>query len=380
MKALGTEAQHPAASSLLFFVCVIAAAVLIFAGGCPPAKPHFEPVPVEPNLPGPVAEPCAIEPTAHNETVPPLLKPVPVEPNVVEPATVTDVNVTESNEPQPPRATPEPNLSPQPRPVLFHDKCHDILSTFVNDEGMVDYKRLKRKRSDLDALLSEFARLDRKEYVRWPEKEKIALWINAYNIQMLKVIILNYPIDSSRFWRLVGWPPTSIRHIEPKDVFGSAKWDKYKLLVMDEEFTLSEIERRFFRKQFNEPRVFFALTQACLSGPPLRNEPYTGEKLYDQLDDQVRKFLDSPRAFKIDKENQKVFLSGLFDSTWYGNDFIQKYDTDKKFKAQTPPVQAVLNFITNYIGHEETAFLETEYYTVGYLTFDWRLNDASESY
>jgi hypothetical protein len=379
MKALGTEAQHPAASSLLSFVCVIGAAVLIFAGGCPPAKPHFEPVPIEPNLPGPVAEPGAIEPPAHNETVPPLLEPVPVEPNVVEPTTVTDVNVTESNEPQPPRATLEPNLNPPSRPVLFHDKCLSILTRFVNGRGRVDYRRLKLKRADLDALLDDFAKLDPNEYERWPKEDKIALWINVYNMQLLRVIIENYPIKSSRIYRLL-WPPASIRHIEPTGVFGSAKWDRYKFLVKHEEFTLSEIERRFFRKEFNEPRVFFALTQACLSGPPLRNEPYTGEKLYDQLDDQVRKFLASLLAFRIDREKQKVFLSALFDPTWYGEDFIEKYGTDKKFKAQKPAVQAVLNFITNYIGHEKTAFLETEYYTVGYITFDWRLNDAAETY
>jgi hypothetical protein len=70
----------------------------------------------------------------------------------------------------------------------------------------------------------------------------------------------------------------------------------------------------------------------------------------------------------------------LFHPTWYGEDFIKKYDTNKKFKAQKPTVRAALNFITNYISSQDAAFLLTEYYTVGYVTFDWRLNDSSESY
>jgi hypothetical protein len=244
---------------------------------------------------------------------------------------------------------------------------------------MVDYGKLKLKRTQLDALLDEFANLDRNEYAQWAKEDKIALWINAYNVQMLKIIIRNYPIESSRFRRFF-WPPTSIRHIEPTDAIGVKKWDRYKCLVMDEEFTLSEIEQELFRKAFNEPRVFLALTQACLSGPPLRNEPYTGNKLNEQLDDQIGKFLADPRNFKIDRENKKVFLSSLFHPTWYGKDFVKKYDTNKKFKAQKPTVRAVLNLITGYLPPRDKAFLETEYYTVGYITFDWRLNDSSEDY
>ena len=197
---------------------------------------------------------------------------------------------------------------------------------------------------------------------------------------MLKVMILNYPIDSSRFWRLFGWPPTSIRHIEPKDVFGSAKWDRYKLLVMDEEFTLSEIEERFFRKEFDDPRVFLALTQGCLSGPPLRNEPYYGYKLDEQLNDQARSFFTRPVSFQIHRDKQAVLLSSLFDPTWYGKDFIPKYGTDKKFKNEKPAVRATLNFITNYVSSQDVAFLETQYYEVSYITFDWRLNDSEEGY
>jgi hypothetical protein len=166
--------------------------------------------------------------------------------------------------------------------VLFHDKCADILSNFVDDKGMVDYKTLKRKKIELNRILDEFRNLDPKQYNCWPKEDKIAFWLNAYNIQLLNIII----------------EPTSIRHIQ-------GIWDKHKFMVMDEEFTLAEIEKRFFREQFDEPRVFFAIYQASLSGPPLRNEPYRGDKLDSQLDDQSGKFLSSPLAFRIDREKKR---------------------------------------------------------------------------
>jgi hypothetical protein len=147
---------------------------------------------------------------------------------------------------------------------------------------------------------------------------------------------------------------------------------------MDEEFTLQEIEQRFFRKQFDEPRTFFALSHANLSGPPMRNEPYYGRKLIHQLDDQAEKFFSNPLAFKIDRNRQKVYLSPMLQPTWFGSEFLDKYGTDKKFKDQQPAVRAVLSVITNYISEQDKNFLEVENYTVEYMRYNWRLNDSSE--
>ncbi len=144
---------------------------------------------------------------------------------------------------------------------------------------------------------------------------------------------------------------------------------------MDEEFTLNELEQRFFRREIDKPRIFFALSKASLSGPPLRNEPYTGEKLYQQLDEQTKKFLSNPNVFRIDKEGKTVFLPAILQSTWYGKEFLHNYSTDKKFKDHPPATRAVLNFITNYISEVNVAFLELENYSVSYITYNWNLNE-----
>ncbi len=380
-----------------FAVFVVSLIVLISILGCQP--PETEPS--EPNRPGPTRiEPPAPEPDKPDEVVlvipePNVVEPdepVLVEPNDVEPVhpepndvrfVVPEPNEPEPNEPCPvepnepvviePNDTgasvPEPNDVEPVNRVAIHDRCGEIFKTYVNDEGFVDYKTLTRQRLRLKRILNEFHDIDPEVYKSWPENDKIAFWINVYNIQMLNIITTNYPIRSSPLLRLL-WPPDSIRHIK-------GIWSDYKCIVMDEEFNLATIDRRFFRNTFNDPRVFLALSHAGRSGPPLRNEAYYGYRLDRQLDDQVRKFLSSPQGFRIDYVQKTVYISSVFDHTWHGGEFIRKYGIDKKFKDHNRTTRAVLNFITNYISQRDISFLEVENYSIKYVGYDWRLNDGS---
>jgi hypothetical protein len=144
---------------------------------------------------------------------------------------------------------------------------------------------------------------------------------------------------------------------------------------MEEEFTLRAIDQRFFQKEFSDPRVFIAISYASVSGAPLRNAAYTGENLSAQLDDQVKKFIANPNAFRINRENQTVSLSSIFNPVWYGGQFIPKYGTDLKFKQQEPSIRSVLNFLSKYISPQDTDYLETGNYTVEYIRYDWTLNE-----
>jgi len=312
-------------------VSIISLAVLVLVGGCRPAEPEFTwPPEVE------VVEP----------------DPADIEPEIVEPVK------TESDDRQP-RAT-----------VSFHDKCADMLKTFVDIQGMVDYKRLRRRRYELKTLLEEFSKLGRGQYRSWPKADKIAFWINMYNLQKLKVVVDNYPIMPSSRVLAVYWGPLNVRHIE-------GKISRHKFLIMGEQFTFAEAEKRFFRDQFDDPRIFFALTSASLSSPPLRNEPYYGRKLGEQLDDQVKRFLSGPLAFGIDREKQRVYLSAMFELSSRGRELVEKFATDKKFKDHPPTTRVALNFITNYISEKDVSFLEVGNYSVRYMIHDWTINDGS---
>jgi len=266
---------------------------------------------------------------------------------------------------------PAPDIVQIPQKVSFHNICADILKDYVDDNGMVNYNMLRLRRYQLKTVLDKFDTLKVDEYNSWPKEDKIAFWINAYNMQMLNIIVKNYPIKPSRIFSIF-WGPKSIRHIKG-DINGI--WNNYKFIVMDEEFTLGEIEKRIFHKEFDDPRVFFALSRASLSGPPLRSEPYYGRKLHEQLDDQTKNFLANPRGFRIDRDAGAVHLSALLQPTWFGNEFVGKYATDKKFKDKNPATRAVLNFITNYVSAQDVSFLEVENYSVRYIAYDWTLNE-----
>ena len=313
----------------------------MFIGGCPPAEPEL-------------AAPAEVE----------VVKPEPAEPDraKVEPESTVPEIV------EPAKARP---ADPQAQAIVpFHDKCADTLKDFVNDRGMVDYKRLRRKRYELGLLLDEFGKLDPAVYKSWPKADRIAFWINTYNLQKLKVVVDNYPITPSSRILAVYWGPLNVRHIEGK-IAG------HRFLVMGEQFGFAEIEKRFFRGEFDDPRIYFALTSASLSSPPLRNEPYYGHKLDEQLDDQIRRFLSSPLALRIDREKQNVYLSAMFELSAHGKEFVEKFATDKKFKDQSPTTRAALNFIANYISQKDVSFLEVGNYSVKYMKHDWTINDGS---
>lgn len=316
-------------------VFITSPVVLIFIIGCPPVEP-------KPTEPSKVSQ----------------IKPEPnkIEISVVEPNSIESAKV-------------EPNDLKIEWAVSFHDKCADILKNYVNDKGMVNYKILRRKRLQLKTLLDEFNELEPNVYKSWSKEDKIAFWLNAYNIQMLKIITDNYPIEGSR-WLNPFYGPNSIRHIK-------GIWTKYKFLVMDEEFTLSAIDKRFFRREFDDPRIFFAISTASLSSPPLRNEPYYGHRLNEQLEDQVRKFLSSSTSFRIEREERIVYLSAIFQASQYGKEFTDKYCMDRKFKDHEPITRAVLNFITNYISENNASFLEVGNYSVRHIRYDWTINDGS---
>jgi hypothetical protein len=316
-------------------------------------------------------------------------------------AQIKDVNAVEepndspqpASEPQPSQGpTEEPNQPPDDTPSDANDKKPEkavessgdtfnknfetIFSEYVDKRGMVNYDKLHRYNLEMKALFAQLASLDSKEYNSWTKNEKTAFWINTFNLKMLDIISDNYPIESKRFNRL-WWPPNSIRHILPRGIVGTPKWNDYKFIVMDEEFTLSEIENRFLRKDLDDPRVFLALTLASLDSPPLPDKPYYGAQLDKQLDEQVKRFLSTPSGIKINRKKGTVELSTLFEPKrpWYGMEFLPKFGTDKKFKSQTPAIAAILNFICGYLDQHEVAYLETGNYTVSFKAYDWRVNE-----
>jgi hypothetical protein len=241
----------------------------------------------------------------------------------------------------------------------------EMLKINVDDVGMVNYKKLKAEPEKLRAFITELQYLDRKDFDKWSDNEKIAFWLNAYNALTLKAIIDNYPIKSSFFKSRI-YPKNSIRQI-------AGVWDKINFKVMGQNLTLGHIEHKILRVKFDEPGVHMAMVCAAIGCPSLRNEPYTGDKLQEQLDDQAHRFLANPAKFKISRADDRIYLSPIFK--WFAADFIKKHGPQKSIGRHNKKDSAVLNFIVSYLDKARKDYVLAGKFKIKYLKYDWSLNE-----
>ncbi|WP_283757871.1 DUF547 domain-containing protein [Roseofilum casamattae] len=232
-----------------------------------------------------------------------------------------------------------------------------VLSSYVNAQGLVNYSELQTNRAALDRYNAALGNVSTSTYESWSEAEQIAFWTNAYNSLTLQSIIDQNPLKKS------------IRDI-------SGVWKGRKFPIVETNKTLDNIEHKTLRVDFDEPRIHMALVCAAISCPILRNEPYTGDRLDEQLDDQTRIFLGSSQGLKIDRQANEVHLSSIFK--WFGEDWENKYGagTDDKFAGNSKE-RAVLNFVSQYVSAEDRDYLIAGDYKVKYLNYDWSLNKQS---
>jgi hypothetical protein len=272
-----------------------------------------------------------------------------------------------SNRPEPRLIRFSPPTASADASALSYDPYAAVLANYVDDRGLVDYRGLKANSGYLDAFAALLSQVKPDEYDSWNEKQKITFWINAYNALTLEAIVRNYPIDSSLV-RSMLYPKNSIRQIP-------GVWDQLRFVVAGREMTLNDIEHGTLRAKFNEPRIHVALVCAAMSCPPLRREPYTGEQLDQQLEDQARTFLRSPRGLRIERSEGKVYLSSIF--RWFGGDFIKTYGTSDKFGGKSDSERAVLNFVSHYVNESDRGFLLRGNYKIKYLDYNWSLNEQT---
>ena len=271
----------------------------------------------------------------------------------------TDVNIPQKTPPQ--KADKSGDISA----LATHALCADVLSTYVDKNGLVDYKTLRRKRLALISVLSEYANLDPNNYAAWSNDDKLAFWINAHNMCILKAVIDNYPIQPSRF-KMIFYPPNSIMQL-------SDFWGKVDYTIMGEKYSIEEIENKVLRTQFVEPRLCFALSYASLGCAPLRREPYYGRNLSEQLDDQAKIFLASENGMKIDREERVVNLTAIVQ--WYENEFLLKYPPADAFKDKKPTEAAILTYISRHISQKDADWLLRKIFTLKYIRYNWALNE-----
>jgi hypothetical protein len=162
----------------------------------------------------------------------------------------------------------------------------------------VNYAELK-KSGEVDRVAAQLAAFPMEKLAS--RDEKLAFYINAYNVLAIKMVLDHWPLES----------------IKDVGSFISPVWKKPAGRLGGKTVTLDELEHRILRPM-GEPRIHFAIVCASVSCPDLRVEPYTAKRLDAQLDDQTRKFLGNP-AKGMRVEEGSVRVSQIFD--WFKKDF-----------------------------------------------------------
>lgn len=238
-----------------------------------------------------------------------------------------------------------------------HKHFNHVLQEFSTESGFKYQELIKAKASIniLFAYLKKNEAVSSKEFSSWNQNQKLAFLINFYNANILKAVLDNYPIKS-------------ISELG-KGVFGQAANDPYPYIninFLGKKFNLQEFKQNSIRRPFEEPRIHFALNGGAKGFPPLRNEAYIPEKLDQQLNDQMGKFmsLKENAIFPVEERSKKlksVYVSKIID--WHRAEFNKTYGNLKNF---------VLPYVTETTDEFNT--LRKERMKVKFLDFDWKLN------
>lgn len=238
-----------------------------------------------------------------------------------------------------------------------------LLEKYVHPtDGLVDYPGLFKEKAILDSILLALKTVDTEGF---DDNQKLAFWINAYNIAMI--------------WNILDTMAT-----EGEDIFNTKKVIDYEQLyfktdrftIAGKKLSLNEMEYGVLRldktytSKFKEsdlvkvvrPEIHAAVSCAALSCPPLRNKIWNADTVDQELRDAFKAVMNDTNFATLDSSG-KPKVSRIID--WFFVDF--------KFQGQT--VGAYLSTLVEdsklkaaleAAGDDKEKFIFNEY--------DWNLN------
>lgn len=215
--------------------------------------------------------------------------------------------------------------------------------------SVVDYEGMQRDRNTLKEYLAALSRVTQQEYDSWTRAQRLAFLIDAYNAFTVELILTRYP---------------DLESIKDLGSLIQSPWKKRFFQLLGKPRTLDELEHGMIRAPgaFDDPRIHVAVNCAAIGCPALRPEAFVAEKLDQQLEDSVQRFLSDRGRNRAETDALRV--SKIFD--WYGDDFAAK-------------AGSVANWLARYADQlTADAALQRRIreakLPVRFLDYDWRLN------
>jgi len=227
-------------------------------------------------------------------------------------------------------------LSIQAQTKISHSKWTALLQEHVDPYGIIDFKGFKANEDKLDEYLDKLSANHPQPF--WKTDEQKSYWINAYNAFTVKLILMNYPLNS-------------IMDIKEDD---KDAWHIPFIEIGDKIYTLDYIEKTMLLGQFNDSRIHFVINCSAKSCPILRNKAYSTDNIDVELRLATKRFINDSRFNILDK--QHVQVSQLFN--WYKDDFLK----------DEVSIQVYLNKNTPHLEISKNA-------TLNFMKYNWKLND-----
>lgn len=226
------------------------------------------------------------------------------------------------------------------RAGIKHDEYDRLLKKYVNERGLVNYAGWKANDADLKALDDYLKQFASPAEPAAEGSERAASLVNAYNAFVLQWILANYPTES--IWSL-------------KDSFKAKRH-----AVGGKNVALNDIEHGALRPSIGW-RAHAVLVCAARSCPPLEREAYTAGNFEGQDAKAYEKWLGREDLNRFSPPD-KVEISSIFK--WFKTDF------DK--------AGGVPKILGRYAPEGARQFAASGKYQVGYLPYNWGLNDQGE--
>lgn len=223
--------------------------------------------------------------------------------------------------------------------------------------SQVSYAGMAQERRALRAYLENLSKVEEAQFSRWTKPEQIAFLINAYNAYTVEKVLSRYP-DIKSIWDF-------------GKLFGNPFKDEF-FTLLGRKSSLDGIEHGTLRKNYQEPRVHYAVNCASVGCPMLREEAYVAERLEAQLEEQARRFLSDRTRNRYNAASGRLEVSEIFK--WFREDWESGHQgirSREQYFASYAQLLADDPAARKRIAEGKAP--------LAHLDYDWSLNDSRSS-
>lgn len=221
-----------------------------------------------------------------------------------------------------------------------------------NKQSRVAYAGFKADRAELKQVLDSMSAVSKATFDGWTREQQMAFLINAYNAFTIELVLTGYP---------------GVKSIKDLGSLIQSPWKKKFFTLLGQNQNLDWIEHEQLRPRYADPRLHAAIVCASIGCPALRPEAFTAAKLDAQLEDGMQRFLGDRTRNRY--KDGKLEVSQIFK--WFREDF------EKGHKGFATVQDVFARYAAQLADQPEgQAALRAKTVPIGYLDYDWSLNDA----